>query len=132
MKKRRPSVGEIRARKAVNLLIENIYDIRNVNEWAYEAGVSRRWLCKSLKAVYGKPPKIILREIKYEKVVRLIHKDGIEASCYSVAIDAGFSEPKNVSRFLASFYDTTFTELKINLLEGNHDDNFMWLNGSRT
>ena len=82
--------------------------------------------------MYDKPPKIILREIKYEKVVRLIHKDGIDTNCYSVAIDAGFGEPKNVSRFLSSFYDTTFTKLKMDLLEEDHQSNFLWLNGPRT
>ena len=132
MSERRPTIGEIRARQAVDLLIENIEDIRSVKEWAEKSGISRRWLCKSMKEMYDKPPKIILREIKYEKVVRLIHKDGIDTNCYSVAIDAGFGEPKNVSRFLSSFYDTTFTKLKMDLLEEDHQSNFLWLNGPRT
>jgi AraC-like DNA-binding protein len=132
MNERKPTIGEIRARQAVDLLIENIEDIRSVKEWAEKSGISRRWLCKSMKEMYDKPPKIILREIKYEKVVRLIHKDGIDTNCYSVAIDAGFGEPKNVSRFLSSFYDTTFTKLKMELLEEDHQSNFLWLNGPRT
>jgi AraC-like DNA-binding protein len=132
MNERKPTIGEIRARQAVDLLIENIEDIRSVKEWAEKSGISRRWLCKSMKEMYDKPPKIILREIKYEKVVRLIHKDGIDTNCYSVAIDAGFGEPKNVSRFLSSFYDTTFTKLKMDILVENHHDNFLWLNGSKT
>lgn len=79
--------------------------------------MSRRWLCKSMKTVYGKTPKIILREMKYEKVVTLIREDGINANCYSVAIDAGFGKAKSVSRFLSSFFNTNFTELKIKLLQ---------------
>jgi hypothetical protein len=85
-----------------------------------------------MKAVYSKPPKIILREIKYEKVVRLIHKGGIDTNCYSVAIDAGFGEPKNLSRFLSTFYERTFTKLKIDLLKQEHQSNFLWLNEPST
>lgn len=78
--------------QAMQLLEKRIANIPDVQSWAEEAGVSRRWLCKSMKRVYEKPPKIILRQLKYEKVVWLIHKEGVNASCYSVAVDAGFEE----------------------------------------
>lgn len=131
MSNSRQVIGELRVRKAVTVLIDNIDAIRNVSDWANEAKVSRRWLCKSMKMTYGKPPKIILREIKYEKVVKLIHKEGLEANCYCVAVDAGFEESKNVSRFLSSFYDTTFTELKMKLLIEGVQIDYLWLNKSR-
>lgn len=121
---------EFKVRKAIKILRDNVGKIPSVQSWADEAGVSRRWLCKSMKMVYGKPPKIILREVKYEKVIKLIRKDGIEASCYCVAVDAGFSKAKSVSRFLTTFYNTTFTELKLELLKEDSQVEFFWLNGS--
>ncbi len=122
---------EFKVRKAIKILRDNVEKIPNVQNWADEAGVSRRWLCKSMKRVYGKPPKIILREVKYEKVIKLIRKDGIEASCYCVAVDAGFKKGKNVSRFLSTFYNTTFTKLKMELLKEDQEVEFLWLNGPR-
>lgn len=121
---------EFKVKKAINILLENVGKISTVQSWADEAGVSRRWLCKSMKKVYNKSPKIILREVKYEKVAKLIRKDGIEASCYCVAVDAGFTKAKNVSRFLSYFYNTTFTELKMDLLKEETQIDFLWLNGS--
>lgn len=118
--------------KAVEILKEEIQSIPDVQTWAIEAGVSRRWLCKSMKVLYGKRPKIILREMKYEKVVLLIREEGLKASCYSVAVDAGFKKSKTVSRFLSSFYNTNFTELKVELLKKDVQIDFMWYNGSQT
>jgi len=111
---------EYRCKQAIRMLRKRVAKIQNVKTWAEEVGVSRRWLCKSMKEVYGKPPKIILREVKYEKMVLLILEEGLDATCYSVAVDSGFGSAKNGSRFLSSHYDTTFTELKMD---------FKWYNG---
>lgn len=116
--------------QAVKLLKKRIADIPDVQTWASEAGVSRRWLCRSMKVVYGKPPKIILREIKYEKVVWLIRKEGLESSCYCVAVEAGFSRAKNVSMFLSAYYGTNFTELKMRVLKEETKIDLLWLNGA--
>src|SRR6056297_3480127 len=122
------SLTEYRCQQAVRVLREQIVEIPNVRSWAADAGVSRRWLCKSMKAVYGKPPKIILREVKYEKMVMLILDEGANATCYSVSVDAGFGSAKNGSRFLSSHFGTTFTKLKMDLLEGDSEIDFQWLN----
>ncbi len=66
--------------------------------------------------------------MKYEKVVHLILKEGVEASCYAVALDAGFEKAKKVSMFLSSFYNTNFTELKMELLQNDVQIDFLWLN----
>ncbi len=68
--------------------------------------------------------------MKFEKVVLLIRKDGIEANCFCVAVDVGFEKAKNVSRFLSSFYNTTFTKLKLDLLNESVEFDIIWLNGS--
>jgi len=128
---RAKSLIEYRCKQAILLLREHITEIPNVQSWAKQAGISRRWLCKSMKTVYGKPPKVILREVKYEKMVLLILEEGLDASCYSVAVDSGFGSAKNGSRFLSSHYNTTFTELKMDLLKEDIHINFLWYNGSK-
>jgi transcriptional regulator GlxA family with amidase domain len=120
-----------KVKKVIEILVRNVDSIPDVQCWAKEAGVSRRWLCKSMKEVHGKPPKIILREVKFEKVVKLISGEGLNASCYSVAVDAGFKKSKNVSAFLSSYYDTNFTSLKMDLLNDEIQINFLWLNGAK-
>lgn len=123
---------KFRCQRAIRLLKERVAEIPDVKAWAEKIGVSRRWLCKSMKAVYGKPPKIILREAKYEKMVMLILDEGADATCYSVSVDAGFGSAKNGSRFLSSHYETTFTELKIDLLKEDLEIDFQWLNGAES
>ncbi|TVR19724.1 MAG: AraC family transcriptional regulator [Balneolaceae bacterium] len=108
---------------------ERIADIPNVQTWAFEASVSREWLYKAMKVMHGKPPKIILREIKYEKVVRLIRKRGLEAGCYSVAVDTGFKDAASLSKFLSRFYETNFTNLKAEIIKGKVSESYTWLNG---
>jgi len=48
---RKNNLTRIRAKKAIRLLKNRICDIPDVNTWARETGVSRRWLCKSMKAI---------------------------------------------------------------------------------
>lgn len=115
--------------QAIRVLDERIAAIPDVKRWAEEAGVSREWLCKSLKTVYDKPPKVIIREVKYEKVVRLIQEVGIEAGCYSVAVDAGFRNATALSKFLSSFYGTNFTNLKAEIMNGTSMNSYTRLNG---
>src|SRR5690625_7997317 len=94
--------------KAVQLLRYGTFDIPDVQTWAEKAGVSRRWLCRSMKVVYGKPPKIILREMRYEKVVLSIREHGLNAGCYATAVDMGFRNDAAVSRLLWSVYEMLF------------------------
>lgn len=118
---------EYRTKQAVRLLEEHIADIPNVQYWAVKAGVSRSWLCKSMKVIYGKSPKIILREMKYEKVVRLIQEQNLEAGCYSIAVDAGFRNASALSKFLSAYHDSNFTELKTEIITEEEHLTFNWL-----
>jgi len=68
--------------------------------------------------------------VKYEKMVLLILEEGVDASCYSVAVDTGFGKAKNGSRFLSYHYSTTFTELKMGLLKEDVQVDFLWYDGS--
>jgi AraC-like DNA-binding protein len=71
---------DIKCEQSVQLLKERIANIPNVNSWAKEAGVSREWLYKSVKRVYNVAPKLILREVRYRQIIKLIHEGGWEAS----------------------------------------------------
>lgn len=102
--------------QAIRVLDERIAAIPDVQAWACEAGVSRRWLSKIMLEVYDKHPKIIIREMRYEKVVWLICDEGVEAGCYSIAVDAGFNSVSGLSKFLSKYHDTNFTNLKADLL----------------
>src|SRR5690625_7037923 len=113
--------------KAVQLLRYGTFDIPDVQTWAEKAGVSRRWLCRSMKVVYGKPPKIILREMRYEKVVLSIREHGLNAGCYATAVAVGFSNDAALSRSLSSFYDTSFTIVKADSILGRIRVYFVWL-----
>lgn len=119
---------QYKVKKAIEILTENVESIRDVQSWVDEAGVSRRWLCRAMKKVYRKPPKEVLREVKFEKVVWLICNEGLEAGCYSVAVDAGFKSASGLSKFLSAYHDINFTELKIEIITGEKHLNFIWLN----
>lgn len=118
-----------RCEQAIQLLEKQIANIPDVQSWAKEAGVSREWLYKSVKESFGKSPKIILREIRYIKVITLIMEQGLEAGCYSVGVDAGFRDSAALSKFLSSFYKINFTNLKVKILNGNVRIASIWLNG---
>lgn len=122
-------LAEYRVKKALQVLKKDIKSIPTVKAWADEACVSREWLYKSMKDVYTKSPKRILREIRYEKVVQSIQNLGLESSSYSVAVDAGFRDEKALSKFLSSFYRTNFTLLKTDILKGKVRVDFIWLSG---
>jgi methylphosphotriester-DNA--protein-cysteine methyltransferase len=111
------SLTKYKIKKTMQLLASDIESIRDVQGWANAAGVSREWLYKSLKIIYGKAPKVILREARFENVVQLLRKHGTAASCYSVAVDAGFRSEDALSKWLTTFYGMNFTELKTKILK---------------
>lgn len=110
---------EIKAGQVKAMLMENIADIPDTNKWAEMAGISRKGLNILMKKVYTKTPKLILRELKYEQIIQLIEKQGLNAGSFAVAIDAGFRNHEALSKFLIRHYGTNFTRLKVEVLK-NH------------
>ena len=106
-----------RCEQAVRLLKENIANIPNVKSWAREAGVSREWLYKNMNKMHGEPPKMIVRNVRYKKVIQLIKRYGLEAASYRVAVGAGHRDASALSKFLSSHFDTNFTRLKDEILK---------------
>jgi hypothetical protein len=117
-----------KAEKVVRTLIEEIDSIRYVKQWAKEANVSRSWLKKKMKTTYDKPPKIILREVRFEVITFLIMGKGVEASSLCVANESGVGKTSDaLYKFLSRHYETTFTRLKEKVLTGEHKVDFVWL-----
>jgi len=115
--KQSESTTSSRCEQAVGLLKEKIADIPNVQSWARETGVSREWLYKNMKKIYGKSPKVIVRNVRYKKVIQLIKRDGLEAASYAVAVEAGLRDASALSKFLKLHFDKNFTRLKEEILE---------------
>jgi len=106
-----------RASKALQLLIRDIAKIRYVSDWADAACVSPEWLRKKMNLIYGKAPSIIVREVRYEVILSLIVKQGVNLTSVEVAIDSGVGQTSDsLYKFLKRYYGVTFTELKEKIL----------------
>jgi len=115
-----------KADEAIEILIQNIADIPDVQRWAEAAGVSRGWLWYTMKKIYGKTPREIIREVRFKTIVQLLKKD-IHAISYSIARDAGFQDDDSMRKFLSNNYRYTFTTLKDEVINGNLDVEWNWL-----
>jgi AraC-like DNA-binding protein len=123
------SFNEYRAERAVALLVEDIVEIRNVDEWASRACMSSDWLRKSIKKKYNKSPKEILREVRFEMVAFLIKDYGWKVNGDGVAMNSGVGKnSKALHKFLKRNYDITFTELREKILKSGKDVKIVWLN----
>lgn len=121
---------ELKVDKTVELLKSEIQFIPDVQTWASVAGFSREWLYKSIKIIHDLSPKVILREIRYEKIIVLIKKKDINASCYCVAVESGLKDGKALSKFLSNNFNTNFTILKQKVLKGNEHYKYRWLDNN--
>lgn len=121
--------AEYKAEKAVEILIAQIEEIQSVEIWAKKVCVSPDWLRKILRKSYHKSPKQILREVRFELIVRLIEEQQWEAIADGVAIDSGTGKnSKALYKFLKRHYGTTFTVLREEVLFGKRIVKFAWLN----
>lgn len=109
------SLKSIKAEIALSLLINRIEEIHSVQEWATEARMSRRWLCKIMKQEYSKDPKTILREMRYKSIKNSLKKDS-DMTGYCAALEAGLKDEKALYKFLSTHYDTSLTKLRKKLL----------------
>lgn len=111
---------QYKVRKAIKILTENVESIPDVQSWAREAGVSRRWLCNSMKKVYGKPPKVFLRNTRYKLLIKYL-EDNPELSGYFLAREVGLSDEKALYKFLSRHYSTTLTQLRNEIIKARLD-----------
>ena len=63
-------------------------------------------------------PKQLLREVRFMMIKEQIRADQ-QVTSYGVAEKVGLSDEKGVYKLLNKFYNTNFTELRKNILNGN-------------
>jgi len=118
-----------KAGESVQILVKEIAEIRSVKQWAESCYVSRSCLKKRMNKVFGRYPKSILREVRFEFICLLISEKGAMAASINIAIESGLGNSSDaLYKFLTRNFDTTFSELKHNILTGNLPIPLEWLN----
>lgn len=96
---------------AVDVLIQNIVEIRGVSEWAAVMGYSRAHFCRKFTLHFGENPKMVLRRTRFRKICREIQSDW-SATAYKVALGAGMQNEKSLHKFLNRNFNLGFIALK--------------------
>lgn len=118
-----------KAEESVQILVNEIAEIRSVKQWAEFCFVSRSCLKKRMNEVYGRYPKSILREIRFETICSHISEKGPMAASIDVAVESGLGPSSDaLYKFLSRNFDTTFTDLKSEILNDGLPDKYVWLN----
>jgi AraC-like DNA-binding protein len=118
-----------KAEESVQILVQEIAGIRSVKQWAESCYVSRSGLKKRMNKAYGRYPKSILREIRFETICLLITEKGQLAASTEVALESGLGPSSDaLYKFLSRNFETTFTDLKSEILIGERSITFEWLN----
>jgi methylphosphotriester-DNA--protein-cysteine methyltransferase len=117
-----------KAAESVQILVREIDKIRSVKQWAEYCFVSRSCLKSRIRKRFGKYPKKVLQEIRYEIICHLISKQGITAQSARIAYDSGLGASSDaLYKFLSRHFDTTFSQLKHEILVEEKDISFLWL-----
>lgn len=120
-----------KAEESVQILVKEIVEIRSVKQWAESCYVSRSGLKKRMKKSFGKYPKQIMREIRFEIICLLILKKGRSAQSIAIAYESGLGASSDaIYKFLSRHFDTTFTDLKNEILIGDQLFRYEWINQS--
>ncbi|MGF1670145.1 MAG: hypothetical protein ACFCU6_06835 [Balneolaceae bacterium] len=107
----------IKARSVYSELDSNIHRIHSVDKWAELAGVSRSWLNEVMNRNYGKSPKFLIRDKRYEKIISVL-RNNPDATGFFVASAAGLRDEKALYKFLSKYHKTNFTRLRLEILNG--------------
>lgn len=86
------------ADKAMSRLRANLATIRSVTELADQVGTSRHTLQRRLKAVLGKPPAEVIREVRIQEARRLLTTTSMTLA--EVAADSGFTDQAHLTRVM--------------------------------
>lgn len=96
---------------AVDILINNIEQIKNVSEWARKIGYSRAHFCRKFTLKFNENPKLVLRRARFRKICRVILSDW-SATAFKVALEAGIQDEKALHKFLNRNFGLGFVALK--------------------
>jgi len=101
-----------------NLLEENIREIRDVKQLAKLAGYSKRWMNECFKYCEEKSPAVLLREARYKEIRKIIKNNPTATAAYVANAVAPHWNEKNLYNFLSNHYQTNFTRLRFEILDG--------------
>ena len=101
--------------RIVSILEKDLSHIPDVQTWAERARISRSILNRVIKRHYGISPKRMLRRYRYRLIAEMIKKDP-QITSYAAARNAGLRDEKALYKFLDSYYETTFTQMKKDVL----------------
>lgn len=106
------SIGACRAYGAVSYLKMNIQNIKSVDSWAKNIGISRVYLYQLIKRYYKVTPSMILADLRLKTLRKVIEKNP-NVTSYAAAIMIGLKNEKALYKFLKSNFGTHFTELRL-------------------
>lgn len=110
-------IRNLKDERAFATLKKDLSAIPTVKKWASEAGVSRGWLYSAMVEFYGETPKLILRNLRFSKIIISIEKDRF-ATSFSIARQVGLRDDKALYKFLMSNFNMTFTDLRAKIITG--------------
>lgn len=111
----REEVKRLKAEQALQVLAEDISNIRYVKDWADRMGYSQPILNELVKNHFGLNSKQLLKEIRFSKICELIENDP-NATSYSVACSTGLNDEQGLFKFLKRHFDTTYSEIRYEVL----------------
>lgn len=123
------TLNGIRSERMVGVLTDEIARVRSVKDWAKEAEVSESSLYRVVSDGYGKTPGEILKEVRFEKVIKVMVQNA-EVGAYCIALDSGFGSEAALRMFLRRRFDTNIRVLRRKILSGNLRMKWIWLNGN--
>lgn len=113
--KKREEVNRLKAEQALQLLAKEIAHIRYVKDWADKTGYTQSILNELVKRHFRSNSKQVLKEVRYNKICKLIEDDP-NITSYSVACSSGLNDEQGLFKFLKRHFDTTYSEIRYEVL----------------
>ena len=113
--KKKEEINRLKAERALQVLAGEIANIRYVKDWADKAGYSQPILNELVKNQFGLHSKQLLKEVRYDKICKLIEEDP-NITSYSVACSTGLNDEQGLFKFLKRHFNTTYTEIRYEVL----------------
>lgn len=86
-------------RKATDVLVKNLPEIRSVEEWAEAVGYRNAAnFSREFRNHFGKRPKVVMVDVRLQKAINLL-RENPEISCYEVARAIGKKDEKALHRY---------------------------------
>jgi methylphosphotriester-DNA--protein-cysteine methyltransferase len=105
----------IEAEQALRLLKKEIANIRYVKDWAKLVNCSKTKLNQLMKFRFGVTAKTMLKNTRLETIKETI-KEHPDYDCFAVAKENGLPNECELYKFLSRNFETSFTELRFELL----------------